>query len=827
MRRRGWCAQRGIRCLLLAAALVGATPMLTVPAHSATVLPTTAAHLEGEADHWVLGGRTIDAVGSQVEIFSESTFQVTFEVTVGESTHYVTFQAADADGLRVGSFAAGGPGQPVVDVAGDGAGCTGGAGGSRLDILDASFDQLGHVQRFAARFEFHCSGNAPALFGTLNYRSRVDFRPHNVAPPMLEFDDQPQGKTSTAQKVVLTNTGATALTVSGVGLTSGHVDDFAVTERCTAAPLLPAQTCDIDVTYRPTLIDEAEARLTIFDDTQPAGSTGRDIVLRGSAIGPEGSIDAISFASEAGQTPLDGARRSVKNPGGDVRMVSDTASVTVYSDGYSVTISDLYDQDLSTGTYTGPGLGVSSGPGRVGLSIGLAGRGCGTGSDGVLVIDDLHRGRAGQITAVSARFAVRCAGDGDPRLFGAVSYRSLAPYRTRSIEPTRADFGTVDIGQSSASRSFVVTNEGPSALHVTSVVLAGAHQDDFVVTSNTCNGVTLSALQWCTTDVAFRPTAEGPRSAELRVVDDVAMGESGGHRVPLTGTGRQPEEEGDGGSAGAGSGGGGGGSSTAPQPLPRSDANPSARSGYWMVDEGGTVYAFGDARSYGNAAVGAVPAVDVEPTPSGAGYWIADAAGRVFAFGDAVYLGGFGGPLRTGETVTSISATPTGRGYWLFTTLGRVVSFGDARHHGDMSSTRLNGPVLDSVPTPSGGGYYLVASDGGIFTFGDAVFGGSLGATRLNAPVQSLVPDADGVGYWLVASDGGIFAFDAPFHGSTGDMRLNRPITGMVAFGSAGYLMVAEDGGIFTFGSAAFHGSLGSRPPSRPIVAAAVLDASP
>jgi hypothetical protein len=95
-----------------------------------------------------------------------------------------------------------------------------------------------------------------------------------------------------------------------------------------------------------------------------------------------------------------------------------------------------------------------------------------------------------------------------------------------------------------------------------------------------------------------------------------------------------------------------------------------------------------------------------------------------------------------------------------------------------------------------------------------------MGGVRLNAPVQSLVPDPDSRGYWLVASDGGVFAFDAPFRGSMGSVRLNKPVTGMVPYGN-GYLMVGEDGGIFNFSDQAFLGSLGARPPSRPIVAVA------
>src|SRR5581483_5435205 len=249
----------------------------------------------------------------------------------------------------------------------------------------------------------------------------------------------------------------------------------------------------------------------------------------------------------------------------------------------------------------------------------------------------------------------------------------------------------------------------------------------------------------------------------------------------------------------------------------------SARSGYWMVGAGGTVYAFGDARWLGNATVPAgVEAVDLEPTPSGGGYWVVDGRGTVSPFGDAPRLGSLAGGLAPGETVTSLSATPTGRGYWVFTTRGRVVPFGDAVSYGDMAKVALNGPVLDSIPTPTGHGYYMVASDGGIFAFGDAGFAGSMGGKKLNAPVQSLVPDGDGAGYWLVASDGGIFAFDAPFRGSMGGTRLNQPVTGMVRFAD-GYLMVGEDGGIFNFSSGAFAGSLGAHPPARPIVSVAAL----
>jgi len=273
-----------------------------------------------------------------------------------------------------------------------------------------------------------------------------------------------------------------------------------------------------------------------------------------------------------------------------------------------------------------------------------------------------------------------------------------------------------------------------------------------------------------------------------------------------------------------------------PPPAPPAPINPQAappppprRSGYWMVGNDGQVYAFGDAKTLGDASAllpAGAKAIDIEPTPTFGGYWVLDDRGHVFPFGDATGAGNDQfAQLGPNEKMTSLSATPSGKGYWLFTNRGRAFPSGDAAFFGDLSGLKLNGPVLDSVATPSGRGYYMVASDGGVFAFGDARFRGSMGSVRLNAPVQSLVPAGDGEGYWLVASDGGIFSFgSAPFRGSMGDKTINKPVVGMVRFG-AGYLMVAADGGIFNFSDRPFSGSLGDRPPARPIVSVATLDA--
>jgi ribosomal protein L24E len=358
-----------------------------------------------------------------------------------------------------------------------------------------------------------------------------------------------------------------------------------------------------------------------------------------------------------------------------------------------------------------------------------------------------------------------------------------------ALESLDAQFPATAVGRESLPVRIEIRNGGPGPVELHDIRLSTNSTDlafDIDIESGTCltddgvSLVTIAPRDYCWFDAYFAPTTSGTHTATVIVATD-----QGGHHSWWSG---------------------------------RGFASPP--SGYRMADAGGAVYSFGDMPKVADPPWRPAT-VDIESTPSGTGYWLLDPQGRVVN-ADAKDFRNGAMRIDLGEQATSLSSTPTGNGYWTFTDKGRVLTSGQALHFGDMSGTRLNGPVLDSVPTPTGRGYYMVASDGGIFTFGDAVFKGSMGDKKLNAPVQSLVPDGDGSGYWLVASDGGIFAFDAPFYGSMGNVKLNKPITGMVRSGD-GYLMVAEDGGIFTFGNAVFRGSLGDKPPAKPIVAVTPL----
>jgi len=175
------------------------------------------------------------------------------------------------------------------------------------------------------------------------------------------------------------------------------------------------------------------------------------------------------------------------------------------------------------------------------------------------------------------------------------------------------------------------------------------------------------------------------------------------------------------------------------------------------------------------------------------------------------------------------------RGVWFASirgVAGGVDADGGRRWHGDH---RVLGAVSFwnghySSTSQLGQGRYSIAGDPGHVDFvrsdGTTLSGewnlfgnfhGSTGNLRLNRPVVGLVPTADNHGYWLVAADGGVFSFNAQFHGSMGGVILNRPIVTMVPYGDA-YLMVAGDGGVFNFSNGLFFGSEGGTQLPAPIV---------
>lgn len=204
--------------------------------------------------------------------------------------------------------------------------------------------------------------------------------------------------------------------------------------------------------------------------------------------------------------------------------------------------------------------------------------------------------------------------------------------------------------------------------------------------------------------------------------------------------------------------------------------------GYWLATANGTVFGFGDARSYGSiAAARRAHAVAIVATGDAGGYWLACSNGNVFGFGDAKAYGSVN-TSTLWTPIVAMAATPHGLGYWLAASGGRVFGYGDAHVYGSPTAELRHDHIVAMAATPDGRGYWLAASDGRVFGYGDARLDGSTGSSVLQEQIVAMAATPDGRGYWLGASDGKVLRYgDAPFYGSAWSALHKRPLAAMAA----------------------------------------------
>lgn len=89
--------------------------------------------------------------------------------------------------------------------------------------------------------------------------------------------------------------------------------------------------------------------------------------------------------------------------------------------------------------------------------------------------------------------------------------------------PGSVDFGQVEVLATSATTTVEIRNDGAAPATVTGITMGGLMPTDFTILADTCTGRTLDAFKIdpatavCTVDVAFAPTANGPRTADVVV----------------------------------------------------------------------------------------------------------------------------------------------------------------------------------------------------------------------------------------------------------------------------------------------------------------------
>ena len=201
--------------------------------------------------------------------------------------------------------------------------------------------------------------------------------------------------------------------------------------------------------------------------------------------------------------------------------------------------------------------------------------------------------------------------------------------------------------------------------------------------------------------------------------------------------------------------------------------------------------------------------VGIAATADGNGYWLAGADGGVFSYGDAKFFGSIAPAAeqadrghRDHRRRQRVLADRRRRRRLHLRRRGGAVEQPTAGHEAQRPRRR-RGPALGTWSSPPGTAACSPSAA--------PPYHGSTGDGRLNKPVVGIVSTADGNGYWLIGADGGVFAFGdaaAPSSNPLPGMKLNAPVVGAARAGASGLELTAGDGGVFALGGAPYLGSM-------------------
>ncbi|MBC7733534.1 MAG: choice-of-anchor D domain-containing protein, partial [Bacteriovorax sp.] len=320
----------------------------------------------------------------------------------------------------------------------------------------------------------------------------------------LSFAAQTVGSTSAVQSVTVSNSGTATLTFSGLTLAGTSATDFSRSGSCTpTATLAAAASCTISFSFAPGAVGARSATLTLASNASN-GSAVLSLAGTGTAV----ATPAVGLAP------------------GSLAFGNQTTGVA--STARTVTLSNTGSGALSIASITTTsGFGVTHGCGAslaasasCALSVTFTPAVAGAATGSVSVASN----------AVGSPHVVSLSVTG-------VTGVTASPVLAWVPAVTSLAFGDVTLGASPAMQSLTLSNQGPGAITLQQLTLAGAQAADFSLgssSSGTCAvNAALAQGASCSVALAFQPGAVGARAATLQVVSngtnppDVALSGNG------------------------------------------------------------------------------------------------------------------------------------------------------------------------------------------------------------------------------------------------------------------------------------------------------------
>jgi hypothetical protein len=297
------------------------------------------------------------------------------------------------------------------------------------------------------------------------------------SPTSLSAGSALVGAASGVHKVTLSNLGTGNLTIHGV-TASGN---FSETDTCTGQTLLPSATCDISVTFTPSVTGIIPGALTISDNTPHSPHI---VALSGTGLG---SVSLAPASLSFGALTV-----GAHSPPKTITLTNNTSGPLAYTFLASVNYA-------AAGSGTQPCTGVLAGKAKCTMSVAFTPTANGAAN--------------GSLAVSSASFPMQLAG-----LSGTGSGGGTSPL---TFSPLTQSFASTLIGTASAAKTVTVTNSSVSPVNITNFVASG---DFSVVGSGTtpCGGV-LGAGASCTVSVAFHPSVPGTIKGSVTLMDNASV----------------------------------------------------------------------------------------------------------------------------------------------------------------------------------------------------------------------------------------------------------------------------------------------------------------
>jgi phosphatidylserine/phosphatidylglycerophosphate/cardiolipin synthase-like enzyme len=304
--------------------------------------------------------------------------------------------------------------------------------------------------------------------------------------------------TSTAQTLTLTNSGTAPLTFSSEVLGGTNSSVFAITSNTCNTPLAISASCALTLTFSPTAGGSFGAMITLTDNV--SGSP-QIVSLSGTGLVPVATLSGNSLAFSSAPT--------IASP---LQFITLTNTGTATLNISSITLGGTNPSDFAIAAGTNP---------------------CGTTLAASASCTISASFTPADATTYAATITVTDNATGSPQIIN-LSGTGTAP--VASFSPGSLTFAATNVGVSSASQSFALTNTGNAALTISNIAVTGTAASSYSQTNN-CTAPLVPTTGNCTVYVTFDPTTSGPLAAAISFTDNAS---GSPQTVGLSGTGIAP-----------------------------------------------------------------------------------------------------------------------------------------------------------------------------------------------------------------------------------------------------------------------------------------------